>query len=55
MNIRGAWELTKNWTIKAKVDNLFDKEYATTQQTFGNQLPYKAQDRFAFASIHYKM
>ncbi len=55
MNIRGSWELTKNWTIKAKVDNLFDKEYATTQQTYGNKLPYKAQERFAFASIHYKM
>ena len=55
MNIRGAWALTKNWTIKAKVDNLFDKEYATNRQTYGNELPYKAQDRFAFASIHYKM
>ncbi len=55
MNIRSAWELTKNWTIKAKVDNLFDKEYATNRQTYGNELPYKAQDRFAFASIHYKM
>ncbi len=55
MNIRSAWALTKNWTIKAKVDNLFDKEYATNRQTYGNELPYKAQDRFAFASIHYKM
>ncbi len=55
MNIRSAWELTKNWTIKAKVDNLFDKEYSTNRQTYGNELPYKAQDRFAFASIHYKM
>ncbi|MCU7818899.1 MAG: TonB-dependent receptor [gamma proteobacterium symbiont of Lucinoma myriamae] len=53
MNIRGAWNINSHWTLKAKIDNLFDKEYATTQSYTG--LPYQAQDRFAFASIHYQM
>lgn len=54
MNIRGTWKINHNWTIKAKVDNLFDKQYATNYNTYLD-LPYSAQDRFAFASIHYKM
>jgi len=53
MNIRGAWELSQHWTLKAKIDNLFDKQYATTESYTG--LPFYAQDRFAFASIHYQM
>ncbi|MDX2506306.1 MAG: TonB-dependent receptor [Gammaproteobacteria bacterium] len=53
MNIRGAWEINQHWTLKAKIDNLFDKQYATTQSFTG--LPFYAQDRFAFASIHYQL
>ena len=52
MNIRAAWELSKHWTVKAKVDNLFDKEYVLTKQ---GGYDYKQPDRFVFTSIHYQM
>lgn len=52
MNIRAAWELNKQWTIKAKVDNLFDKDYVLTQS---GGIDYKQPDRFVFTSIHYQM
>ena len=52
MNIRAAWEINKQWTIKAKVDNLFDKEYALTQN---GGFDYNQPDRFVFTSIHYQM
>ncbi|MCW8931905.1 MAG: TonB-dependent receptor [Gammaproteobacteria bacterium] len=52
MNIRAAWEMNKQWTIKAKVDNLFDKEYVLSQN---GGIDYKQPDRFVFASIHYQM
>lgn len=53
MNLRGAWQLNSHWAIKAKVDNVFDKEYYTTQSFTG--IPFYAQDRFAFVSLHYDM
>jgi vitamin B12 transporter len=53
MNLRVSWKLNQQWSIRAKIDNVLDKEYATTQSF--NGLPFKAQDRFAFASIHYQM
>ena len=52
MNIRTAWQFNKQWTVKAKVDNLFDKEYVLTQQA---GYDYKQPDRFIFTSIHYQM
>lgn len=52
MNIRAAWQLNKQWTIKAKVDNLFDKDYVLTQS---GGIDYKQPDRFVFTSIHYQM
>lgn len=52
MNIRAAWEINKQWTIKAKVDNLFDKEYVLTQS---GGIDYNQPDRFVFTSIHYQM
>jgi len=52
VNIRSAWQFNKHWTVKAKIDNLFDKDYVLTQQ---GGYDYHQPDRFAFASIHYKM
>ncbi len=52
MNIRAAWQFDKHWSLKAKVDNLFDKDYVLTKQGGYN---YKQPDRFVFTSIHYKM
>lgn len=52
LNIRTSWQLNKNWTIKAKVDNLLDKDYVLSKQ---GDYDYKQPDRFAFASIHYEM
>ncbi len=53
VNIRASWNIDKHWTFKAKVDNLFDKDYVLTQDFDGND--YNQPDRFAFASIHYEM
>jgi vitamin B12 transporter len=52
MNIRAAWNINKQWTIKAKVDNLFDKQYVLTQS---GGIDYNQPDRFVFTSIHYEM
>lgn len=52
MNIRGVYHIAKNWTLKAKINNLFNKIYATNSS---NGIPYKTQDRYVFASIHYEM
>ncbi|MCU7836833.1 MAG: TonB-dependent receptor [gamma proteobacterium symbiont of Taylorina sp.] len=52
LNIRSAWRFNKHWTVKAKIDNLLDKDYVLTQQ---GGFDYKQPDRFAFASIHYQM
>ncbi len=52
MNIRASYEINKQWSIKAKVDNLFDKEYVLSKQGGFN---YYQQGRFIFTSIHYQM
>jgi len=52
MNIRAAWQFNKHWTVKAKIDNLFDKDYILTKQ---GGYDYKQPDRFVFTSIHYQM
>lgn len=53
VNIRASWDIDKHWTLKAKIDNLFDKDYVLTRDFDGND--YNQPDRFAFASIHYEM
>jgi vitamin B12 transporter len=52
LNIRAAFKFNNSWTLKAKIDNLFDKEYALSRDFYGRD--YKQQGRFFFTSIHYK-
>lgn len=52
INIRAAWQFNKYWTVKTKVDNLFDKDYVLTKQ---GGYDYKQPDRFFFTSLHYQM
>ncbi len=52
MNIRASYQLNKHWSIRAKVDNLFDKDYVLSKQ---GDYDYHQPDQFVFASIHYKM
>ncbi|WP_198263799.1 TonB-dependent receptor domain-containing protein [sulfur-oxidizing endosymbiont of Gigantopelta aegis] len=52
MNIRAAWSINQQWTLKAKVDNLFDKQYVLTQS---GGIDCNQPDRFIFTSIHYEM
>ncbi len=52
MNLRTAWQLDKHWTVRAKIDNLFDKEYVLTKQA---GFDFRQPDRFVFTSIHYEM
>ncbi len=52
LNIRAAFQFNNSWSLKAKIENLFDKEYALTRDFYGRD--YKQQGRFFFTSIHYK-
>ncbi len=52
MNVRAAWQFNQHWSVKAKIDNLFDKTYVLTRQ---GGYDYNQPDRFIFTSIHYKM
>lgn len=52
LNIRTAFQINNSWTLKAKIDNLFDKDYALSRDFYGRD--YKQQGRFFFTSIHYK-
>jgi len=48
MDIRGAYKLNKEIEIKAKIDNLFDKEYQTTKD-------YNSLGRVMFVSVQYSI
>jgi len=52
LNIRAAYQFNNSWTLKAKADNLFNKQYALSRDFYGRD--YKQQGRFFFTSIHYK-
>ena len=52
VNIRAAYQINKQWSVRAKVDNLFDKDYVLSKQ---GDYDYHQPDQFVFASIHYKM
>ncbi|MBF0264012.1 MAG: TonB-dependent receptor [Gammaproteobacteria bacterium] len=51
LNLRTAWEVNKNWTLKAKVNNVFDKQYTLTKDFNGND--YQQPDRTVYISAHY--
>ena len=42
VNLRGGVKLDQDWTIQARVENLFDEEYATASTSSGD---YSVQDR----------
>lgn len=46
VDLRGAYQLTQDWSLRARVENLFDKEYQTA---FG----YNQPDREFWLSINY--
>ncbi|SEG82096.1 TonB-dependent vitamin B12 receptor [Marinobacterium lutimaris] len=46
VNLRGAYKLTQDWSLRARVANLFDKEYETARN-------YNQPDREFWLSIHY--
>ena len=45
-DMRAAYQLDKNWTVKAKLNNLLNDQYQTNRG-------YNTADRNFFASIHY--
>jgi vitamin B12 transporter len=52
MNIRAAYQINKQWKIKAKIDNLFDKDYVLSRQ---GGYDYYQPGQFIFTSINYRM
>jgi len=54
VNLRAAYDVNKHWTVKGKLDNLFDKEYALNGR-YALSGKYLAPGRMAFMSLHYKM
>lgn len=46
VDLRTAYHIDKNWTLSAKLNNLFDKQYQTVNT-------YNTADRNFFVSIHY--
>ncbi|HEY9050552.1 MAG TPA: TonB-dependent receptor [Gammaproteobacteria bacterium] len=48
VNVRSSYELTKSFSIKAKVDNLLDKEYETIRD-------YNNLGRVVFVSLNYNI
>ncbi|MDP1171592.1 TonB-dependent receptor domain-containing protein, partial [Klebsiella pneumoniae] len=46
VDLRGSYALGNDWSLKAKVDNLFDEEYQTA---YG----YNQPDRTYWLSLHY--
>lgn len=54
INLRTAYSINKQWTLKGKIDNLFDKNYALNAR-YALSGKYRAPGRMIFASLHYKM
>jgi len=52
-NLRLGYQLNKQWSIKGKLDNLFDKEYAKNAR-FALSQKYLAAGRTAMISLQYK-
>lgn len=46
VDLRGAYQLTRDWSLRARVENLFDKEYETAYE-------YNQPDREFWLSINY--
>ena len=47
MNTRAHWNLSPDWTLRAKIDNLFDKDY---EQAAG----YNTQGRYFETNLTYR-
>jgi vitamin B12 transporter len=52
-NLHADYQINKQWSVKAKVDNLFDKEYAKSAR-FALTQKYIAPGRNVFVSLQYK-
>ena len=52
VNLRSQYEISKKLTLKGKVENLFDKEYATAFDFSGNQ--YNNPGRSIYISLQYQ-
>ncbi|MBW6476654.1 MAG: TonB-dependent receptor [Chromatiales bacterium] len=52
LNLRGAWRMDRHWTWRATIDNVLDKEYATTRHWSGTN--YNQPGRAAYLSVHYQ-
>lgn len=52
VNLRASYAIDPHWTVRAKLDNAFDKDHVTARDS-QNQVDYNQPGRAAFISIHY--
>jgi len=52
-NLTGQFVVNNNWSINARVENLFDKEYFVAHYGFG--VPYTTPDRGAYVEVRYRL
>ncbi|ABI58155.1 TonB-dependent receptor [Alkalilimnicola ehrlichii MLHE-1] len=52
LHLRASYAIDPHWTVRAKLDNALDKDYATARDG-SNEVDYNQPDRAVFVSIHY--
>ncbi len=52
LDLRVAYQLDTDWKLQASVNNVFDKQYQTAKDFFGNN--YNSLDRIAMLTISYQ-
>lgn len=52
LDLRVAYQLDTDWKLQASVNNVFDKQYQTAKDFFGNS--YNSLDRIAMLTISYQ-
>lgn len=52
LHLRASYAIDRHWTVRAKVDNVFDKDFVTARDATNN-VDYNQPGRAVFLSIHY--
>jgi vitamin B12 transporter len=53
VNLRAGWEFAQDWTASLSVNNILDKQYVTTRQSFGAREDYLAAGTSSLLSVRY--
>ncbi|WP_019583419.1 TonB-dependent receptor domain-containing protein [Thioalkalivibrio sp. ALE16] len=53
LNLRGSYAITPEWSVEASLNNVFDRDYALTRNSF-NGVDYNQPGRAAFVKLRYQ-